>query len=140
MTRYTEGNSNAGAGSPTDRSGAPPGERFIGVEMMKFPTHLWFRLHSFGFVVCAGLVALGVALMFLPLLKQRRDLQRQADQLGRELVRQETVEREQLAEIELLRNDRAYVEKIAREKLNLARPNETLFRFEPRPEIRLPRR
>ncbi len=101
--------------------------------------HLWHHLQSFGFVVCAGVVALGVALMFLPLLHQRRALQEEADRLDRELARQESMEREQLAEIEALRDDPLFVEKTAREKLNLARPGETIFRFEPVPTVSLPR-
>jgi cell division protein FtsB len=106
---------------------------------MTFPTHIWHKLQSFGFVVCAGVVALGVALMFVPLLQKRSALQEEADRLDQELARQETVEREQLAEIQALRTDPAFVEKTAREKLNLARPDETVFRFEPRPEVSLPR-
>ncbi len=98
---------------------------------MRLPSHLWSRLQSFGFVICAGVVALGVALMFLPLLHQRTALQSEADRLDQELVRQQAMEREQLDEIHALRTDPSFVEKTAREKLNLARANETIFRFEP---------
>lgn len=100
---------------------------------MNWAGNIWVRLQSLGFVVCAGVVALGVALMFLPLLQQRRALQEEAYRLDRDIARQEAVERKQKAEIEALRTDPTFVERVAREKLNLARPDETVFRFEPRP-------
>ena len=39
-------------------------------------------------------------------------------------------------EIEALKTDPAYVERTARNKLNLVRPNEVIFRFEPETDDR----
>ena len=99
---------------------------------MTWGAHVWNKLQSLVFVVCAGVVALGVALMFLPLLRERRSLQQEAMRLDREIARQEALERKQKAESEGLRSDPEFVERTARDKLNLARPDETIFRFEPR--------
>ena len=100
---------------------------------MKWPAHLWSKLSSLGFVVFASVVVCGVALMFLPLLHQRRSMQNEMRQLDEEIARQEALEKKQKLEIEALRTDPTYVERTARDKLNLARPNETIFRFEPVP-------
>jgi cell division protein FtsB len=92
---------------------------------------LWTRLQSLGLVVF-GLAALaGVFMLFLPLLHQRRALQHQLKRLDQEIARQESIEKRQRAEIEALRTDPLFVERTARDKLHLARPNETVFRFEP---------
>ena len=74
-----------------------------------------------------------VALLFLPLLQKRHAMQTEMQRLDTEITRQETLERQQKQEIEALKTDPAYVERTARNKLNLARPNETIFRFEPTP-------
>ena len=100
---------------------------------MNWRSSIWARLQSLGFVVAASVVALGVALMFLPLFHQRRSMQDEAIRLDREIARLELLERKQKSEIEALRTDPAFVDRTAREKLNLARPEETIFHFEPRP-------
>ena len=102
---------------------------------MNLRSGLWRRLQSLGFVVAAGVVALGVALMFLPLFQQRRSMQDEAIRLDREIARLEALERKQKSEIDALKTDPAFVERTAREKLNLARPEETIFRFDPRPTV-----
>jgi len=97
---------------------------------MNWPTTIWSRLQSLGFVVFTGVVALGVALLFLPLFKQRHSMQAESQRLDREIARLETIEKKQKTEIEALRTDPAFVARTARDKLNLARPDETVFRFE----------
>ena len=82
----------------------------------------------------ATVVLCGVAgLLFLPLLRQRHAMQMEIQRLDTEINRLETIERQQKIEIEALKSDPEYVERSARNKLNLARPNETVFRFEPAP-------
>jgi cell division protein FtsB len=86
-----------------------------------------------GFVVFAGVVIFGVAVMFLPLIHERLAMQAESDRLDQEIARQETLEKKQKTEIEGLRTDASFVERTARDKLNLAKPGETIFRFEPAP-------
>jgi cell division protein DivIC len=102
---------------------------------MNLHVNIWPRLQSLGFAVFAGVVALGVGMLFLPILKQRYNLQQEMLRLDREIERQETLERQQKTEIEALKTDRAYLERTARNKLNLARPGEIIFRFEPPPPV-----
>jgi cell division protein DivIC len=94
-------------------------------------SHLWLRVQSLGFLVFAGIVAVGVALLlFVPAMARRHSMQQEIQRLDAEIIRQENLEKQQRQEIESLKTDPSYVERVARDKLNLARPNETIFRFE----------
>jgi len=93
---------------------------------------LWARIQSFGFLVFVGIVACGVGLLlFLPQLQRRHTMQLEIQRLDAEIIHQEQLETQQKQEIEALKTDPAFVERTARNKLNLARPNETIFHFEP---------
>lgn len=91
---------------------------------------LWQRLQPFGVVILAGAVAVAATLLFFPLLQKRRALLAELERLDREIARQEALEQQQRAEIEALRTDPHYIEQTIRDRLNLARPNELIFRFE----------
>jgi cell division protein DivIC len=100
---------------------------------MSWVTTLWTKLQSLGFFVFVGIVGCGVFLLFVPLLHQRHGMQQDIARLDRELEQQDTLEKKQKTEIEALKGDSSFVERTARNKLNLARPNEVIFRFEPAP-------
>ncbi len=97
--------------------------------------NLWTRLQSLGFLVFAGIVGLGIVLLFVPLLQHRHSMQLEIARLDHEIARQEMLEKEARTEIESLKTDPSYVERTARDKLNLARPNEVIFHFEPVPAL-----
>jgi len=100
---------------------------------------LWQRIQSLGFVVFAGIVAVGVAVfLFVPAFHRRHEMQQELQRLDSEIIRQETQEKQQRQEIESLKTDPSYVERTARNKLNLAKANEVIFRFEPTQPARLP--
>ncbi|MCS7049467.1 MAG: septum formation initiator family protein [Verrucomicrobiae bacterium] len=94
---------------------------------------IWQRLQPFGLLIVAAVVVLSATLMFLPLLHKRRALLTELERLDREIARQEALEQQQRAEIEALRTDPHYIERTIRDRLNLARPNELIFRFETPP-------
>lgn len=95
---------------------------------------LWLRVQSMGFVMFAGIVAVGlVVFLFVPALHRRHAMQVELQRLDSEIIRQEAREKEQRQEIESLKTDASYVERAARNKLNLAKPNEVIFRFESTP-------
>ena len=100
--------------------------------------NLWERLQSLGFLVFAGIVGLGVILMFVPILHHRYAMQLEIARLDTEIAREEALEKRQRTEIEALKTDPGYAERTARNKLNLARPNEVIFRFEPKPSTTSP--
>jgi cell division protein FtsB len=94
---------------------------------------LWQRIQSLGFAVFVLVVAFGLGLLFLPLLRRSHLMQQEIRRLDREIQRLDVLEQQQRAEIDALKTDAAFVERTARDKLNLAKPNETVFKFEPQP-------
>ena len=107
---------------------------------MSWMAGLWARLQALGFLVFVAIVGFGVVLLFVPLLHQRHAMQQEIARLDRELQQQDALEKKQKTEIEALKSDSSYVERTARNKLNLARPNEVIFRFEPPPTATPPQR
>jgi cell division protein FtsL len=105
---------------------------------MSWTLALWARLQSLGFFVFVAVVGLGVALLFVPLLHQRHAMQLEIARLDHEIEQQDALEKKLQTEIEALKTDPGYVERMARNKLNLSRPNETIFRFEPAPQTATP--
>jgi cell division protein FtsB len=101
---------------------------------MRWISALWARLQSLGFFVFVAVVGFGVVLLFVPLLHQRHAMQSEIVRLDREIEQQDALEKKQQTEIEALKTDLSYIERTARNKLNLSRPNETIFRFEPAPQ------
>jgi cell division protein DivIC len=102
---------------------------------MSWALSLWERVQSLGFFVFVTVVGVGIALLFVPLLHQGHAMQMNIALLDREIAQQDALEKKQNIEIEALKTDSSYVERTARNKLNLARPNEVIFRFEPAPQI-----
>lgn len=94
---------------------------------------LWFRVTRMGAVFFSAMVICGVALLFLPLFHQRVGLQTELERLDQEIARQDQLERKQKTEIDGLRSDARFIERTTRDKLNLVKPAETIFRFEPAP-------
>ena len=92
---------------------------------------VWQRVQSLGFLVFIGIVAAGIALvLFLPAWHRRHSMELELQRLEADNIRLESLEKQQRQEIEALKTDPSYIERTARSKLNLARPNETIFRFE----------
>lgn len=101
---------------------------------MNWTENLWIRLQSLGFVMFVTVLLGGMALLFLPQLQRRHALQQELRRLDAKIAAAENQERQLQAEIDALKSDPVYVERTARQKLNLVRPNETIFRFTPRPD------
>lgn len=81
------------------------------------------------FLVVAGFL-LTVGVMFYPVWHKQQDMRLRVLQLESEL-KEKTVSMQSLqGELGLLRNDREYLETIARDRLNLMKPGETIFRVE----------
>lgn len=90
----------------------------------------WHRLNRF----VAALVLLGVfggvAIMFYPVWRQQQDMRARIATLEHEKSVKTAQLEHSRREIELLRKDPEYVETIARDRLNLMKPGETIFRVE----------
>jgi cell division protein FtsB len=76
----------------------------------------------------AGL--LGVFVWYLPLIKQNQRFRKELLALETKIQEQERLGRQLRLSIDAVQNDPRTVERLAREKLGLARTNETVIRFE----------
>ena len=92
---------------------------------------IWSRLTK----VVVGLVVLAVLLLmgmcYLPLIQQNERMRREILRLDVQLQKEEAKSKQLKAEIDALRNDPKTVERLMREKLGYAKPDETVVRFEP---------
>ena len=84
-------------------------------------------------LIIAALLA--VAVWYLPLIKQNERMRAEILRLEGEVTKEKKIAMRRKVNIEALRNDPETVERYAREKLGLAKPGETVIRFEePEPE------
>ena len=92
---------------------------------------IWSKLTK----VVVGLVVLAILLLmgmcYLPLIQQNERMRREILRLDVQLQKEETKSKQLKAEIDALRNDPKTVERLMREKLGYAKPDETVVRFEP---------
>lgn len=76
----------------------------------------------------AGL--LGVFVWYLPLIKQNQRFRKELLALETKIQEQERLGRQLRISVDSVQNDPRTIERLAREKLGLARTNETVIRFE----------
>jgi cell division protein FtsB len=91
---------------------------------------IWSKLTKLvvGLVVLAVLLLIGMC--YLPVIRQNEQMRRQIQKLEAGVQQEEGKSRQLKAELDALRNDPKTVERLAREKLGYARPDETVIRFE----------
>lgn len=90
----------------------------------------WHRLNRvLGVLLVFGILA-GVGIVFYPVWARQQDMRAHLTSLQREQTEKSSQLARAQREIELLRTDAEYVETIARDRLNLMKPGETIFRIE----------
>jgi cell division protein FtsB len=94
---------------------------------------VWQRLNSILRVLLAVAVLLVIVSLFLPLSKKRAQSQVEIDRLQAQVNDQKTLLARQTREVNLLKTDPAYLEIMARDRLDLMKEGETVFRLEPAP-------
>lgn len=72
-----------------------------------------------------------VGLNLIPIFKARNEETARIDQLHAEIAKEKAILSHRTREEELLKNDPAYVETIARDRLDVMKPGETIIRLEP---------
>ena len=92
---------------------------------------VWQRLNSILRVLLAVAVLLVIVSLFLPLSKKRAQSQLEIDRLQAQVNDQKTLLARQTREVNLLKTDPAYLEIMARDRLDLMKEGETVFRLEP---------
>lgn len=91
---------------------------------------IWSKLTK----IVIGLVVLAVLLLivmcYLPLIQENTRMRAQVLKLGDQLQAEQERSAQLQSQIDALRNDPKTIERLAREKLGYAKPDETVIRFE----------
>lgn len=96
---------------------------------MHAPT-VWSRLTRVVLILVVAAAVLLVGVWYLPLIRQNQAMREELLRLEAEARRAQTEAQEKQAAIEALKSDPKAVERLAREKLGLAKPGETVVHFE----------
>ena len=94
---------------------------------------VWQRLNSILRVLLALAALLVIVSLFLPLSKKRGQSQVEIDKLQAQVNDQKMMLARQTREVNLLKTDPAFLETKARDRLDLMKEGETIFRLEPPP-------
>jgi cell division protein FtsB len=97
---------------------------------VKVDLGIWGKLTQVVIALVAVAILLLIGMTYLPLIQQNENYRREIDQLDKEIQNQAEISRELKSEIDALKNDPKTVERLAREKLRYARPDETIVHFD----------
>ena len=93
--------------------------------------NIWATLGTITQAMTGVVVLAGLALFFLPVIQQTQQYQAQQANLKAEIQRAQDEQQEIKTETEHMKTDSAYVEGIARDRLQMGKPNETIVHFPP---------
>jgi cell division protein FtsB len=97
---------------------------------VKVDLGIWSKLTQVVIALVAAAILLLIGMTYLPLIQQNENYRREIDRLDVEIQKQAEISKELKGEIDDLRNDPKTVERLAREKLGYAKPDETVVHFE----------
>src|SRR5215470_1026663 len=97
---------------------------------MKVDLGIWNKLNRLVIFLLFLAGILGVAVWYLPLIKQNERMRKSNLRLEAEIQKEEETARQLKASIDALRYDAKAVERLARERLGYAKAGETVIRFE----------
>jgi cell division protein FtsB len=92
---------------------------------------IWSALTKLVVTLLVIAVLLLIGMCYLPLIQQNERMRAENLRLERELQKESDKSSQLQAEINALLNDPKTVERLTREKLGYAKPDETVVRFEP---------
>jgi len=95
---------------------------------------LWHFLNRLMGVLIAFALVVFVVWEFIPLIKEQREVAARAEQLKADIETQKALAAQRTREVELLKNDPKYVETLARDRLDLMKEGETIYRIEQQPQ------
>jgi cell division protein FtsB len=97
---------------------------------VKVDLGIWSKLTQAVIALVAIAILLLIGMTYLPLIRQNENYRREIDRLDVEIQKQAEIAKDLKSEIDALRNDPKTVERLAREKLGYAKPDETVVHFE----------
>ena len=97
---------------------------------MNVDTGIWDKLTRVVVTLLVVAALVWMAILYFPLMHQNEAMRQQIIELDQRIQQEEMVNRELRLEIDSLKSDPKTVERLAREQLGLARPDETVIRFD----------
>lgn len=94
-------------------------------------TVFWDGLNRLLLVVITLALGVTIALWFYPELSKRNEMAKRLEQEKAQLASEELLRRQREREVNLLETNPEYLEIIARDKLDLMKDGETIYRLEP---------
>src|SRR5207247_8678088 len=91
---------------------------------------VWQRLHRILLVLLAIAIWLVIVSLFVPPYKKLTQSRAEMDNLQQQVNEQQSLLARQTREVNLLKTDATYLETIARDRLDLMKEGETIFRLE----------
>jgi cell division protein FtsB len=97
---------------------------------MKVDLGIWSKLTQAVIALVAIAILLLIGMTYLPLIQQNEQMRRRIDMLEAELDKQKQESKHLQAEFDALHGDPKTIERLAREKLGYAKPDETVVHFD----------
>jgi cell division protein FtsB len=91
---------------------------------------IWTWLTQAVVALIAIAALLLIVMAYLPEIKKNQNMRTELDRLETDLAQQKQISDQLQRQLNALRNDPKTVERLAREKLGYAKPDETIVRFE----------
>lgn len=95
---------------------------------------VWHHLNRLMVVLIAFAAIVLIVCAFLPELKKQREQTGRVEQLKSDIENQKKLLAQRTREVDLLNNDRGYVETLARDRLDMMKQGEAIFRGESPPD------
>jgi cell division protein DivIC len=99
------------------------------------PREDWLRglLNRILYLLVFSAVMILLVCWFLPLVREQQKQQSALQALKEQVAQERALLNKQSKKLNLLQNDPSYIEMLARDKLDLMKPGETIFRMESSP-------
>ena len=97
---------------------------------MKVDLGIWSKLTQAVVVLVVLAILILIGMTYLPLIHENERMRAKMDRLDTELQAQQEISKQLKAQIDALSNDPKTVERLAREKLGYAKPDETVIHFD----------
>jgi cell division protein FtsB len=94
---------------------------------------VWQSLSRLLVALIAFTVITLIACAFVPELKNQREQSARVEELRAQIARQRAQLAQHTREVDLLKNDSTYIETIARDRLDMMKEGETIYRIDPAP-------
>ncbi|MEO6052638.1 MAG: septum formation initiator family protein [Chthoniobacterales bacterium] len=96
-------------------------------------TEFWHRINRLIFFLILITIGGLIFLSFYPEWKRLKELRQNTNYLKQELTKKEQLLRTKSTEVDLLQNDPNYLEIIARDRLDMMKDGETIYRLDSKP-------